>query len=217
MRVLYEAYKSTRMSLRAGVLCKNVEMTNSKDHEEQSTKAEWEVFGVRRVYENQWVNLDLVDVQSPDGTRFEHHVVRMQRVVGVVVPNKDGRILLVRHHRFINTTWGWEIPCGIVEDRERSIDAAVREVEEETGFRPLGLEPLLDYQPCIGIADTLHELFIATDAMWVGEPTDPTEVERIGWFSFDEVKNLISDSQIHDSPTLLGLFALGSQAGVQLV
>jgi 8-oxo-dGTP pyrophosphatase MutT (NUDIX family) len=199
------------------ILCKNVDMTNGKDRVEQNLKAEWKVFGERHIYENRWVNLDLVDVQSPDGTRFEHHVVRMQRVVGVVIPNKDGRILLVQHHRFITATWGWEIPCGIVEDSETATDAAAREVEEETGFRPFGLKPLLAYQPCIGIADTPHELFVANGAVSVGEPTDPTEVERIAWFSFDEVKELIADGHIHDSPTLLGLFTVASQAGVQLV
>ena len=210
-------YTLTRVAPMVGVLCKNVDMTNGKERVEQNAKAEWKVFGKRHIYENHWVNLDLVDVQSPDGTRFEHHVVRMQRVVGVVIPNHDGRILLVRHHRFITSTWGWEIPCGIVENNETAIDASAREVEEETGFRPFGLKPLLAYQPCIGIADTPHEIFVASGAVSVGEPTDPTEVEQIGWFSFDEVKDLISSGQIHDSPTLLGLFAAASQAGVYLV
>ena len=210
-------YLLIRMTPMVEVLCKNINMTNDRDRVEQNAKAEWKVFGERHIYENHWVNLDLVDVQSPDGTRFEHHVVRMQRVVGVVIPNKDGRILLVRHHRFITATWGWEIPCGIVEETETAIGAAGREVEEETGFRPFGLKPLLAYQPCIGIADTPHELFVASGAVSIGEPTDPTEVERISWFSFDEVKDLISGGQIHDSPTLLGLFAAASQAGVQLV
>ncbi len=192
-------------------------MTNDRDRVAQNAKAEWKVFGERHIYQNHWVNLDLVDVQSPDGTRFEHHVVRMQRVVGIVISNQDGQILLVLHHRFITATWGWEIPCGIVESNETAIHAAVREVEEETGFRPFGLKPLLAYQPCIGIADTPHEIFVASGAVSVGEPTDPTEVERIGWFSFDEVKALISNGHIHDSPTLLGLFAVASQAGVQLI
>jgi len=148
---------------------------------------------------------------------IEHHAVRMQRVVGAVVQNQDRQILLLWHHRFITETWGWEIPCGIVEDGEASVDAVVREVEEETGFRPSGLGPLLTYQPCIGIADTPHELFLATGAVAIGDPTDVTEAEQIGWFSLDEVSNLISSGQIHDSPTLLGLFAVASQAGVRLV
>lgn len=41
----------------------------------------WKVYGERTVYDNPWVRLNLVDVQPPgDGPRFEHHVVRLQRV-----------------------------------------------------------------------------------------------------------------------------------------
>ena len=179
--------------------------------------AEWRVFGQRRIYENRWVNLDLVDVEAPDGSRFEHHVVRMQRVAGAVVQDVEGRVLLLHHHRFITGTWGWEIPCGIVEKGETSIETAAREVEEETGFRPTGLRPLLAYQPCIGIADTPHDLFVANDGVSIGDPTDVTEADQIGWFSFDEVRELMASGQIHDSPTLLGLMAVASQAGVLLV
>ena len=72
------------------VLRKNVDRTNGKDHVEQNAKAEWKVFGERHIYKNHRVNPDLVAVQCPDGTRFEHHVVRLQRVAGVVIPNHDG-------------------------------------------------------------------------------------------------------------------------------
>ena len=178
---------------------------------------QWEVFGQRRIYDNPWVSIDLVDVEAPDGNRFEHHVVRMQRVAGAVVQDLDGRVLLLRHHRFITGTWGWEIPCGIVENGETSIEAAAREVEEETGFRPSGLRPLIDYQPCIGIADTPHDLFVATEVVRVGSPTDLAEAGEVGWFSLDEVAELLAGGQIHDSPTLLGLFAVASMAGVRLV
>jgi hypothetical protein len=45
----------------------------------------WRVHGERTIYNNRWVRLVLVDVEPPDGRRFEHHVVRLQRVVAAVV------------------------------------------------------------------------------------------------------------------------------------
>lgn len=57
------------------LLDKNGGMTNEPN---PGASAEWKVFGERRIYENRWVNLDLVDVESPDGSRFEHQVVRTQ-------------------------------------------------------------------------------------------------------------------------------------------
>ena len=40
---------------------------------------QWTVHGRRSIYESSWVSLDLVDVELPDGQRFEQHVVRMAR------------------------------------------------------------------------------------------------------------------------------------------
>ncbi len=36
----------------------------------------WTDHGERQIYSNPWVNLWLVDVQQPDGHRWEHHVFR---------------------------------------------------------------------------------------------------------------------------------------------
>jgi 8-oxo-dGTP pyrophosphatase MutT (NUDIX family) len=181
---------------------------------------EWSVHGERRVYESRWVNLDLVDVELPDGQRFEHHVVRMQRVAGAVVLDGAGagRVLLLWRHRFIDGTWGWEIPVGIVETGESSAHTAAREVEEETGWRPGALIPLVTYQPCIGIADTPHDLFVAAGAEQVGEPTDRTEAARVEWIALAEVPTLVDRGEIRDAATLVGLMKVmlgrdGSKSG----
>lgn len=38
----------------------------------------WKTHGERQIYTNKWVNLCLVDVQQPDGRRWEYHVVRLR-------------------------------------------------------------------------------------------------------------------------------------------
>src|SRR5688500_14273748 len=102
----------------------------------------WTVFGERAIYDNPWVRLVLVDVEPPHGERFEHHVVRLQRVVLVVVLDDHDRVLMMWRHRFATDEWGWELPGGIVDPGEDPAATARREVEEETGWRPGPLEPL---------------------------------------------------------------------------
>jgi 8-oxo-dGTP pyrophosphatase MutT (NUDIX family) len=95
----------------------------------------------------------LVDIQAPDGRRFEHYVVRLQRVaVGLVVDS--GRVLMMRRHRFAAGEWGWELPGGIVDHGEDASLTAGREVEEETGWRPAPMTHLLTFQPMPGMVDT---------------------------------------------------------------
>ena len=72
--------------------------------------------GERSVYESEWMNLSLVDVELPSGKRFEHHVLRMPcDAAGVVVDDPDRGVLLLWRHRFISDTWGWEVPAGRVD------------------------------------------------------------------------------------------------------
>jgi 8-oxo-dGTP pyrophosphatase MutT (NUDIX family) len=102
---------------------------------------EWIVHGRRPVYESSWISMDLVDVELPDGQRFEQHVVRMARpVAGAAVLDEAGRVLLMWRHRHVTGSWGWEIPTGRIETEESPEQAAAREVEEETGWRPRSFE-----------------------------------------------------------------------------
>lgn len=166
---------------------------------------QWQVHGERTVYASDWVMLTLVDVEQPDGTRFEHHAVRMHPVAAAVVLDDQERVLLEWRHRFITDTWGWEIPTGIVEEGETPADAAAREVEEETGWRPGDMTLLLSYEPNNGIADSRHHLFLSRGAEYVGEPTDKNETERVEWMPLDDVGGLIARGELLDGPTLVGL------------
>lgn len=167
--------------------------------------AQWQVHGERSLYESRWLKLDLVDVELPDGQRFEHHVVRMDRVVGVVVFDDSNRVLLLWRHRFITDTWAWELPMGIMEAGESPAETAAREVLEETGWRPGALELLLRYQPANGIVDSEHVVYLARGAEHVGAPSDQTESDRVEWVPLNQVPNLIDEGQMVSGLTLVGL------------
>jgi 8-oxo-dGTP pyrophosphatase MutT (NUDIX family) len=165
----------------------------------------WTTHGERTVYDNRWVRLVLVDVQPPDGRRFEHHVVRLQRVALAVVLDDHDRVLMMWRHRFATAEWGWELPGGIVDAGEEGAATAAREVEEETGWRPGPLEHLVSFQPMPGMVDTPHELYIARAAEKVGEPTDAEETARIEWVSLARVLDLVAKGEILGSGSLVGL------------
>lgn len=114
----------------------------------------WHVHGERPLYENRWVRLTLVDVEPPAGGRFEHQVVRLQRVALAVVLDGDDRVLMMWRHRFATDERGWELPGGIVEPNEDGESTARREVEEEAGWRPGPLTHLVSFQPMPGMVDT---------------------------------------------------------------
>jgi len=170
----------------------------------------WIVHGERSLYESEWVNLRLVDVEIPGQERFEHHVVRMpNKAAGAVVHDEDRGLLLLWRHRFITDTRGWEIPAGKIDPGEGPAEAASRETIEETGWAPGPMHHLVTYHPTNGTSDQRFHLFLADGATHVGEPTDPGESERIEWVPIDDVRALIQRGEMPDGLSLCGvLYAL---------
>src|SRR5438094_9836 len=115
----------------------------------------WTVRGRREVYADRWVHVELVDVQPPRGQRFEHHVVRLDRVAVALIVDSGDRILTLWRYRFATDQWGYEIVGGLVEEGEDPVVTAAREAVEETGWRPVG-EPkhLITFQPLPGMVDS---------------------------------------------------------------
>jgi 8-oxo-dGTP pyrophosphatase MutT (NUDIX family) len=167
----------------------------------------WTVHGERSLYESDWMCLRLVDVELPGGRRFEHHVLRTPaHAAGVVVHDNDRGVLLLWRHRFITDEWGWEIPAGRIDGGEAIEAAAVREAEEETGWRPRGpLRLLTTIAVASGITDHQIALFAADGADHVGEPVDVHEAERVEWLSVDAVRAALTNGEIVDGPTVAAL------------
>ena len=165
----------------------------------------WTVHGRRTLYESDWVNLSLEDVELAEGRRLEHHVIRMPRQsVAVVVRDDADRVLLLWRHRFITDTWGWEIPAGAVDEGETLEEAAVRETLEETGWRPGPLREIGWSYPSNGLMDQRFRYFAADGATFERE-ADSAEVERVDWKPRDEVLGLLATSELRDGLSVSAL------------
>ncbi|MEE1824809.1 NUDIX hydrolase [Streptomyces sp. BE20] len=170
--------------------------------------SEWTVHGSRTVYSSPWVELDLVDVEPEGMPRYEHHLVKWAPVAAAVVLNERDEVLMIWRHRFTTDTWGWEIPCGIVEPGESPEAAAVREAEEETGWRPASVEPLGYTHPVGGMSNARHHVFLARGAVHTGPPVDTHEADRIAWIPLDRVQGMIDRREIVAGVALVGLLQL---------
>src|SRR5580704_16437810 len=78
----------------------------------------WTVHSEKPLYVDPWLDIQLADVELPDGRHLEHRVIRTPPGAGAVVTDKQKRVLLLWRHRFITNTWGWEIPVGKAEPGE---------------------------------------------------------------------------------------------------
>lgn len=163
----------------------------------------WHVHGRRTVYDSSWVNVHIDDVELPSGEHLAHHVVEMPRKsVGAIVVDDDS-VLLVWRHRFITDKWGWEVPAGWVDPGEDPQSAALREIEEETGWQASRIEKLTEYHPLSGLSTMHYSVYLARDAKRIGAPLDSNEVQRVEWVPLSDVPLLAAGGQIPDGPSLL--------------
>ncbi|MFG1704066.1 NUDIX domain-containing protein [Nonomuraea sp. M3C6] len=171
----------------------------------------WQVHSERTLYADQWLDVRVADVELPDGRHLDHRLVRTAPGAGAVVTDDQNRVLLIWRHRFITDSWGWEIPLGQVEEGEMPGAAAAREVEEETGWRPGPLRPLLAIQPTNGISDSLHHIYRGESATHIGPPSDPWEAERVEWVHLSSIRRLIDNGEIVCGTSMSSLLYLLSE------
>lgn len=171
----------------------------------------WRTFGQRAIYESPDIWLGQVDVGLPSRERVWQHVVRLHRAVAVAVLDGQGRVLLVWRHRFVQDRWGWELPGGLVDEEEEPGEAAVRELEDQTGYRAGQLERVVTFQPLAEVADGERVVFVGRDARKVGDPVRSEGIERAEWVPLRSVPELIAAGQVWNSASLVGLLSIAQR------
>jgi 8-oxo-dGTP pyrophosphatase MutT (NUDIX family) len=173
---------------------------------------EWKVVSERPLYNDEWLDVRIADVELPDGRHLAHRLIRTPPGAGVVAINGDRQVLLIWRHRFITDTWGWEIPIGKIEEDEPSADAAAREFEEETGWQVGSLRHLISVQPTPGLTNSEHHIYRASVAKHIGKPVDDFESELVSWVPLADVHSLIARGAITSGTTLVALLFVLSEA-----
>ena len=171
---------------------------------------EWKVVSLRPLYTDEWLDIRMADVELPGGRRLAHRMICTPPGAGVVAVS-DNQVLLIWRHRFITGSWGWEVPMGKVEDGESADEAAAREFEEETGWRPGPLRHLMSVHPTPGLCDSVHHVYRTDEASYIGQPTDGFESERIAWVPLTEVRSLIGNGEMVSGTTLAALLYILTQ------
>jgi ADP-ribose pyrophosphatase len=116
------------------------------------------------------------------------------------------RILLVRQYRLPARDYLWELPAGRLDKGETPLQAAKRELKEETGFTARKWTKLSAFFPSPGFLSEKMTIF-AAENLTAGDaqPMDDERIE-VKWVSRKQLRKLIDAGRIMDAKTLIGFF-----------
>jgi ADP-ribose pyrophosphatase len=151
-----------------------------------------------------WVTED--HAKDPSGFEIHRAIVRHAGSAVMMAVDARRRILLVRQYRLPARAELWELPAGRLDPGEKPLEAAKRELREETGYRARRWKKLISFYPSPGFVSEKMTIFLATE-LTAGE-AHPMDDERIQtrWFPAGQVEKMILSNKIQDSKTMIGYF-----------
>ena len=141
---------------------------------------------------------------DPGGFEIKRAILQHNGSAVIMPVDDKKRVLLVRQYRLPARSYLWELPAGKVDPGETPLQAARRELKEETGCRAKRFVKLADFWPSPGFLAEKMSIYLATGLI-EGEAT-PMEDERIEkrWFTAKEIDGLIRTGKILDAKTQIG-------------
>jgi ADP-ribose pyrophosphatase len=147
-------------------------------------------------------DVDLIRWTGRGGVPVEKIAVRHRGAVAVVPVLDDGRLVLIRNHRATLEDWLVEFCAGGIAAGEPAIEAAARELAEETGYTAGAIEPLGSFFTAPGFSDELMQVFVA-GALVLGERRlEPDERIEVEVCAADEIASRIATGEIRDGKTI---------------
>ena len=157
------------------------------------------------IYNGKIIDLELHDVELPDGSTSKRELVYHNGAVAVCAVTPEDEVLLVKQFRKPAEKPLLEIPAGKLEKGEEREEAAKRELQEETGYIASNLEFVTDMYGSPGFSSEKLSIYF-TDQLSEGEMNlDDDEFVELHKVSIENAKSMLENKELEDAKTIIAL------------
>lgn len=142
------------------------------------------------------------EILLPNGDQSMREIVKHIGGVCVAAKNEKGELLLVEQFRYPFNTVLLEFTAGKLEVNELPVEAAKRELIEETGYEALEIISLGTLYPSPGYLYEIIHLFYAPKTSFVGQKLDFHEFLNVKTYTLGQLIDLVMKDELRDSKTI---------------
>lgn len=155
------------------------------------------------IYTGKIIELRVDEVELPDGKRAQRELIKHPGAVAIIAITEQGALVLVEQFRKALERTIIEIPAGKIEPGEDPEKTAIRELEEETGYRANEFTYIQSFATSPGFADEIIHLYLAKSLEKVENPAAGDEDEFINLLecTIEEAEGMMKDGRIYDAKT----------------
>lgn len=146
-------------------------------------------------------------LQLPNGKEVVWDCLEHKGAAAVVPVMDDGKICMVRQYRNSIGRETLEIPAGGLNPGETMKECAIRELEEETGYKSSQVEFLIDSYSAVAYSSEKLEVYVASNLIPAKQNLDEDEFINVETYTLDELVKKIFNKEIADSKTVAAIMA----------
>jgi ADP-ribose pyrophosphatase len=173
------------------------------------------VLNSRKVFDGNVFDVTVDTIQEGE-LIYQRDVVRHPGSAVIVPVFADGTVALVKQYRHPTVRYLLEIPAGTLDEGEKPEVGAARELEEELGVVAAKMEKLSEFFVSPGFCEEKMWVYLATELTETSQRLDEDEVIEVVRLSLTEALEMISDGEIEDAKTIIGLMLAAPRIGSPL-
>lgn len=157
------------------------------------------------IYNGKIIDVEVHDVKLPNGNTSKRELVLHNGAVAVCGLTAEKEVPLVKQFRKPAEKCLWEIPAGKLEKDEAREKAAMRELEEETGYQTNELKWITDMYGSPGFSNEKLSIYFADNLQPGKMNPDEDEFLEVKSFSIEKIKQMLKEGEFEDAKTIIAL------------